>query len=239
MKAIQCVKVAVCALFVAGALTAMAQGGGGGRQGGGFGQGRMGGGNSAMQLLGRNDVQKDLAITADQKTKIDAFRQKQQEEQRARFEEMRNSGGGGGFDQEAMRKMMEENQKKEAAEVAKILTKEQVDRLLQIRIQLAKGGAVLIPEVQKALGLTTEQLDKIKALQAKQQEANQSLMEKMRNQELSREEFTAARTKNEDALNSEIAKVLTDDQKSKLKDMAGKEFKAEPQPGRGGGGGGF
>ena len=86
--------VAVSALVVSTALV-FAQGGGGG--GGGRGQGRGGFGQRGMQgpaqLANRADVQRDIAATDDQKTKITALQDKLNEERRAMFQA---SGAGGG-----------------------------------------------------------------------------------------------------------------------------------------------
>src|SRR5688572_31660164 len=89
--------VAVSALVVSTALV-FAQGGGGAGGGRGGGQGRGGfgqrGGFGAgpLQLAMRPDVQRDLAVTDDQKTKIAALQTKQREEMVA----LRPAGGGGG-----------------------------------------------------------------------------------------------------------------------------------------------
>lgn len=229
-------KLIVAATFLASAALVMAQGGGGGGRGGFGGQRGGFGGGSVMQLLGRNDVQKDLKLTDDQKKAVEAAQAKQREQMQAMMEEMRN--GGGQMDREAMQKMMAENTAKQNKEAEKILTPEQWKRAKQIQIQLAGAGAVLLPDVQKELGLTQEQLDKIKALQAKQQEANNAIMEKMRNQEIDREEAQASRTKNNEIFNAELQKILTDANKAKLKELEGPKFAAEPQQGRGPGGGG-
>lgn len=230
------IKVAFCGLLVASALTAMAQGGGqrgqgGGRQGGMMG--RMGGGDSLVGLANRADVQRDIAVSADQKAKLEAMQEKQREDMQAMMEQIRNSGQMP--DREAMQKMMQDAQAKQNEELKKILSADQLKRLGEIRIQVAGNRALMFPEVQKELGFTADQQAKLRSLQQKQQEANQSLMEKMRNQEISREEMQEARQRNDKAMNDELAKILTEAQKGKLKEMGGKEFKADPQPQRGGG----
>lgn len=230
-------KLAVIVTFVAVASFVFAQGGGGGGRGGrmGMGQGRNMG---PLQLANRADVQADLKVTADQKSKLEALRQKQQDEQRARMEEMRNSGGGGNFDPNEMRKQMEAQNAKMQEEVNKILDKSQQLRLKEIGIQLQGNRALLNPEIQKELGVTAAQKASIDSLMAKQQQANESIMEKMRNQEIDREAAMEARRKNDEALAAELGKVLTQAQQDQLKKMGGAPFKADPQPGRGPGGGG-
>jgi hypothetical protein len=52
----------------------------------------------------------------------------------------------------------------------------------------------------------------------------QALMQKMRDQELSREEMQEKMKKNGDIMNTELGKVLTDNQRAKLTEMGGKKF---------------
>lgn len=218
--------VAIAALLATAALS-MAQGGGGGR--GGFGQGRfgMGGMMTDMMLLGRKDVQTDIKFTEDQQKQIHALQERQREEMQGMFQ-----GGGGGGDREAMMKAMQDMQKKYQAEVDKITTADQKKRLKEIRIQLAGSRGALQPDVQKDLGLTPEQVSKLAELQRKQQEANQALMQKVRDGEIERDQLQELRQKNDKALEDEIAKVLTDANKAKLKELAGAPFKADPEEGR-------
>lgn len=228
--------VAVAALaLISGAY---AQGGGrgqGGGQGRMFGGGMMGGGGqSYSQLLSRKDVQDDLKITAEQKTKIDQAAQKAREEMQGRMEEMR----GGGGDPQAMREAMQKFQKEQDAKVLAILDKEQQARLKEISIQLRGNRALLDADVQKELGLSPEQKQKIKRLQDQQQEQIQNMMEEMRggggDREGMREKMQQMQTK----MNEDLGKILTPEQAEKFKQMGGKPFKATEQPRRGGGGGG-
>ncbi|MBS1708176.1 MAG: Spy/CpxP family protein refolding chaperone [Armatimonadetes bacterium] len=211
--------------FAVVACLAVAQGGGGGGRGGR--QFMMGGGGvmGVSMLVGRADVRKDIKVTEDQASKLDAF----QEEQRAKMrEQFQNAGGGGGRpDPEAMRAVFEKMNKESEEAVAKILSAEQIARVKQIGIQLAGSRAVMSADVQKALGMTAEQTEKIKKLQADQATANQELMRKMRDQEIDRDQFQELRTKNDKALGDEIDKVLTTEQKSKLKEMGGAKFTAD------------
>ncbi len=228
--------IATGALMVLVAISmAQGQGGGGGRQGGGQRMGGRGGGmGSPASLINRADVQKDLAITDDQKTKLKDLQAKQMEEMQAQ-RQAGGGGGGGGFDREAMMKAMKERQEKNEKAVNEILTPEQQKRLKEIYVQLAGGSAILNEGIQKDLELTDDQKTKIKDLQTKQQEANAELRTKMQNQEIDRQQMQDIQKKNNDALKEELIKVLTADQAAKFKAMAGKEFKADPPAGGGGG----
>ncbi len=204
---------------------AAAQGGGQGR--GGFGQ-RGGMDGTGLNLLGRADVQRDMQITDAQKAKITAL----QEKQRAAFGQGRGGGGAGGgnFDPDALRAEMEKRNAETKKEIAAILDEGQVKRLGEIRVQLAGNRAVLDSEAQKALALSEAQIHQVRDLQAKQREAQAALIEKMRNQELDRDQMRAAQQKNNEVLGAELGKVLTDAQRAKLKEMGGTEFKADPPP---------
>jgi len=198
---------------------------GGGRQGGGRMMMGMGGGQmSAIFLLQREDVQDDLGITAEQRGQLRDLQEKQMENMRGRFQ--RGGGGGQGQrpDREAMRAEMEKLQKEMEAEVGKILKPEQSTRLKEIGIQMAGNRAVMQEPVAKELGITADQKTKLDALQTKQREANQAVMERMRNQELDMDQFRATMEKNNKIMDEEIGKVLTETQRTKLKAMGGKPF---------------
>lgn len=211
---------------------AMAQGGGGGGRGGQRFGGGMQMGNAF--LLNRSDVQKDLKLSDEQKTKL----QEIQTAQREKMREMFQNGGGGG-DRQAMMEMMQKMQKENEEATNKVLTSDQQKRLKQIGIQLAGDRAIMNPEVQKDLGLSADQIAKIKKLQEDQQAANQELMRKMRDQEIDRDQLSGLMEKNNKALGDELAKITTDAQKAKLKELAGPKFTADPNAvGRGGGFGG-
>lgn len=187
----------------------------------GFGGGMQ---NSSMLLM-REDVQDDLGITSEQRSALRDLQEKQMENMRGRFQ--RGQGGGGGgtdAEREARRAEMQKLMKENEAEVNKILKPEQTKRLKEIGIQMAGNRAVQNEDVAKDLGITAEQKAKFADLQTKQQEANRAVMERMRNQELDMEQFRATMEKNNKILDEEFGKVLTDAQKTKLKEMGGKPF---------------
>jgi protein CpxP len=212
--------IVICAALVL-ASAALAQGGGRGQ-----GMMMMGGDSSGTMLLQRADVQKDLGITDDQKSKLTAMQEKARTDMREIFQ---NANG----DRDAMRAAFTKYAEQMKKDVGGVLTKEQTARLKEINIQLAGNSAAAFPDVQTALGLTADQIAKIKDLGTKQQEANGALMQKVQDGEMTREEVMAARTKNGETYKTEIGKILTDDQKAKLKTMGGKEFKADKPSGGG------
>jgi hypothetical protein len=221
---------------------ALAQGGGQGRgQGrGGFGQGR-GGGMTPMTLLMRGDVRKDLELSEEQITKVEALQAQRGQGgaagagggQRGQGGGQRQGGGQGGQLTDEQRATMQEAARKRAEEqkaaIAAILKPEQVTRLTEIGYQLQGNMALMQADTQKALGLDEKQIAAVKDLQTKQQEAMQALTQKMRDQELTREELQEKMTKNTDIMKAELGKILKADQAAKLKAMGGtKPFVADP-----------
>lgn len=230
-------KILICVAMLCVASFALSQQGGGGQRGQGGGQGQRqggqrgqggGGGNDTGSLLSRKDVQAELKLSDEQKSKIAELIPQRQRGQGGGQGQGQGQGGqrgqggqGGQGDREANRARQEELAKK----IADILDDTQEKRLLELRIQRAGNRAVFMEEVASKLGVTEDQKSKLDELRSKQREAQQSLSEKVRNQEISREDAQAARTKNEKALDEEIAKVLTSDQKDTLKSLGGAPFK--------------
>ncbi|HVT12937.1 MAG TPA: hypothetical protein VHE55_11785 [Fimbriimonadaceae bacterium] len=244
--------ISVCALALAAAM-ALAQGGPpGGGFGGGFGPGMMmgGPGGNEMGLLSRKDVQDDLALSADQKAKIGEMQKKYRPQRGGPGGPGGGPGGGGGgfggppgqgggdFDPDQMRAEMEKRQAEQKKEVAAILTESQVKRLGEIKIQMAGNMAVMDPEVQEALNITDDQ-------KSEMHEAMDQMRENMRPPEGGGDgeppdfkQMQAQMKKMQDDMNAAIGKVLTADQKAKLKAMGGKPFKrVDPPMGQRGPGG--
>jgi hypothetical protein len=241
-------------VLVAGLAMAQGGGAGGGQQRGGFGS-MM---SSPVLLIGRADVQKDIKLTDDQKAKLEALK--------AEFPMMnrggnRGGGGGGGgqqggggggqqggqggqrtgggqgggqVDMQAMQEMM----KKAEAAIKEILTDEQETRIKQIGIQLGGAGVFGREDVQTELALTVDQKKSIMDLQQKQQQANGEMMQRVQNEEITRQEAMELRTKNDKILLEEIVKLLDQTQKDKYEAMKGPKFTPDPPQPRGGGNGG-
>lgn len=229
-------KILVIAVALLAAVS-MAQpaGGGarGGQRGGGFGRNN----NSLVGLLSRSDVQSELKITDDQKTKLEAASPRRQRGAGGPGAGGPGAGGpgaggpgAGNFDPAAMQKAMAEREKT----ILAILTPDQTKRLKELFIQKAGNQALVHEMIQKDLGLSTDQVAKIKKLVAEQRDANMKIMEKVRNQELDRTEARERQQKNQKALTEELGKVLTAEQTEKMKTLAGEKFTFDPDPtGRG------
>jgi len=218
-------KLAIIVALAALVCSAMAQGGGGGRQGRGGGRGNQ---YAPMALAGREEVQKEIGLTDDQKTKITELRTATQ----AKTREARQAANG---DRQAQQEAMAKINADAAKSLSEILKPEQLKRLRELQIQWT--GPVLVvtdKELQKELGVTEDQISKFKDLQEKQRAAMQ---EAQQNANGDRAAMTEAMAKNSKIMDEEIAKILTDDQKTKLKDLGGKEMPKPAPAARGGGGG--
>jgi DNA polymerase III gamma/tau subunit len=214
---------------------AFAQGGGQGRGQRQPGMGMRGGMNMTLagmssMYLSRTDVQEDLKITDEQKTKIKAVQDKQREEMGKLFQ--------GGFnrnasedEQKAAREKMQKDMQKltetSQKEINAILTETQQKRLKEVSIQISKNNALMFSDIQKELKITEKQKTDMNALQTKMNDANRSVMEKMRNQEITQEDAMKLFQKNQEALSTEYGKVLTEEQAKKFKEMQGAPFKAD------------
>jgi hypothetical protein len=207
-------KLLVIAVIAALASVGLAQGGG---------MRMMRGGNNLLGLARREDVAKEINVTADQKSKLDDLQQTMRSQMREAFQSM---GGGNGAppDRDAMQKMMQDMQDKQKAAMAGILDAGQMTRLKELSIQRQGNNAILDKDVQAALGLSDDQKAKIKDLQDKQMEAMQAIGQKVQNQEIDQDAARSAMTKNNDVMKTELGKILTSDQASKLAAMGGKPF---------------
>ena len=218
------------ALFVAS--VASAQPGGRGPGGpGGFGGGMMGGGsNSYLQLLRLEQVQKDIELVDDQKTKIKELADAVSKEMRDQFSGMRDLSA------EQRQAKMEEFRKKAAdreAELTKkveaILLPHQVKRLKEINIQVQGLRALQNAEVAKELGITEDQKAKMEAIRkeitdqfAKAREEMQNLSDEERRAKF--REMGEKMRGNREETEKKILDILTPAQKEKFETMKGKKI---------------
>lgn len=193
----------------------------------GFGM-MMGGGAGVVAnptfLLQRTDVKDDLKLTDDQKIKLSDI----QSSVRNRMQSMFTGGARPDFSDPKAREEFQAKMQKVMDDIAKeidaVLTEDQRKRLKEISFQFAGNSAALDKNAAKDLGITDDQKTRIEELNKKAQAANRSLQEQMRSQDIDFQEYQARSKKNSEVLNEEIGKILTDDQKAKLKTMQGKPF---------------
>lgn len=216
----------LAALACVGSSFAQGFGGGGGGQRRGFGM--MGEANGPSALLNREEVQDELKLTDDQKTKLSDIRQSMRQRMQDAFQEAGISfgggGGGGGFDRTKMQPVMEKVQTQVEKEVEAVLTPDQLKRVHEIAVSTSGYRAITLPFVKKDLGLTEAQDKKVKELVELSRAANMSLFQQMMQGELDREQLRPKMEANRKALDTELGKLLTEEQKKKLTEMGGKPF---------------
>lgn len=243
---------AVIVLALSLAATALAQEGGqqrprrGGAGFGGFG--RLGRGIDKPTLLGLDQVRKELKVDEEQGKKIDGVLADFREARRGSFQRPSQD-----LSDEERQKLRAERQKKMAELIGKtekqlagMLKKEQSKRLDEIELQQQGVDGLAGEYAIKALKLSKETVEKIKAAI---QDRNQKQMEAMAGMRrggggFNREAFQEIREKNEKTraeTEKAILALLTKEQKEALEKLKGKPFELDRRAmfrGRGGRGGG-
>jgi len=224
------VGVTLALVFVAGQMQAQDEAKKGmGRRGAGFAAGPMFGGmgQGKTMLLANPQVQKELNLTEEQKTKITEVRRGM----------MPGRGAGRNATPEE-RKAEAEKRKTAAADadkkIADILKPEQMKRLNGIFIQTGGAQALKDKAVAKELSITEEQTKKIDAAIKTGDEKRREMFQGGARGADTREKMEKLQ---KDTLAAAL-EALTADQKKKYDEMKGKEFKLEPMQPRTGGAGG-
>lgn len=217
---------ALCSLVCAGLIASVsfAQPPGGGR---GMGMGMGGGG---LALVKGKDVAADLKLTDDQVKKLEEFDKKMGEKRRTAMQDNRD-------DREAMMSALQEVNKETEKGLGEVISADQAKRLKQLQLQstLKNGGlmaALFNPEVTKALNFNEEQQEQLKGFREDQQNTMREMFQggggDPQETRKKMQEYTAS-------LNKKVAKMLTEDQNKKLKELQGEPFKGEfPAPQMGG-----
>jgi len=175
-------------------------------------------GGSMVQLALRADVQKDMGVSGDQKSKLVELEQRMQDAVAANLQEFEKNKES---DPNKMRDAIGATGDKFAAELPTVLTADQAKRLKQILIQKAGYGYVQRKEVQDELGLSDDQRAKIATAQADLLKAfdgfrTSSTMDPKMMRKASQEAI--------EARNQAIADALTADQRAKFEEMKGAPF---------------
>jgi len=188
----------------------------------GFGRGGGGGAN----MLRTPEVQAELKLTDDQKTKVTDLLAKLREQRQSQGQDFQS------LSPEERQKMMADRRAAEDKQVADVLNADQMKRYHQLVLQQQGMTAVLDKPVADQLKLTDDQKTKIQAVLDEQRAAMQELR-----QNNSGGDRTAMMQKFMDMrkqTDQKIASLLTDDQKSQWKDMIGAAFTfpaPTPRPG--------
>lgn len=201
-------------------------GGGGGGQGQGRGQGMGMGGGSMVGLAKAKDVAADLKLSDEQTKKLDDLEKSSREKMTKAREEA-------GDDRQAMGEKMREITTATNKELGSILSADQMKRLKQIQLQasIKTGGLITAlgnPDTQKALNLNDEQKEQLNGFR---QDMQTQMREMFQGGGGDRDEMQKKMTEFRESMNKKVDKMLTADQKSKLKELEGEPFKGElPRP---------
>jgi Spy/CpxP family protein refolding chaperone len=169
-------------------------------------------------LLTQKSVQEELKLSEDQVKKVQDYVAKARED----FRGLRD------LKEEERKQKFEELAKKGNQFLADTLKPEQAKRLKQITIQIEPLRAAHDPEVAKDLGLTEEQKTKIKDIS---EDTRKQAGEVFRG-EGSREEKAGKIKELRKGARDKFTEVLTPEQRTKWKELAGEPFKGELQFGR-------
>jgi len=229
MKSIQLLIPMLAAFSVILACTALSQAQP--PQGRGF-RGMMGGG-SILWLLQNEQIQKELDLVPEQLEQLQALAEKRRQRRRPDWSGFRDLTEEQRRERFAkMREEMQQRQAESTKEVEGVLLRHQVERLRQIQLQMqvqrgGTTGALSSDQVVQLLGITEEQLEKLREVRADVEKEMQEKMAEVREE---------ARQK--------LLQVLTPEQRKKLEKALGEKFTLDrsafrrgPQRGPGAGGG--
>jgi len=179
------------------------------------------GGMTLTGLLAQESVQKELKLSDEQKAKVKDIADKQRES----FRGLRDLST-----EELMAEIQKQIKENEEA-LSGALGADPMTRLRQISLQVRGAAAFSDPTVVSALSLTDEQQAKVKAIQDEAQQARRAFDPDQL--EESRARIEAARK----AAREKTQELLTEEQKTKWKELIGAPFTGEirrPEfPGRG------
>jgi Spy/CpxP family protein refolding chaperone len=167
---------------------------------------------SQLLLLRQKSVQKELKLSDEVAKKVMEFTGKESDEygkalklaakeRTAKFDELEKEN----------KKFLEEN-----------LTADQRKRLEQITLQVTGLFQLTRPEVIKALNLTEEQVNKFKDLQKESRKEVEEII--TATERAGKNEKLA---KHREATHKKILEILTDEQKTKAKELVGERFTGE------------
>lgn len=211
------------------------QGGAGAGFGGGFG-----GQQTGPQLLAIAEVQKELGISDEQKSKLEAVVNDLREQSRGafNFQDLQNLKEDEREKKLAeFRKKAEELGKKATESIGKILDAKQNERFGQLQLQREGIGAIVRDEVADKLKLSKEQREKLTKIQEESRSAQRGGGNFGQLSEAERTELATKMREAREKRTTDMLAVLTADQKGSWEKMVGAKFEF-PQPRGFGGGGG-
>lgn len=192
---------------------------------GGFrgGFGRFGN-DTVASLLGRTEVQEELKLSDEQKTKAEEITTKSREALRAAAEGF-NFREASEAERAELREKVEKVSKESDEQALALLKEDQQKRIREIVLQQKGIDALNDPEVVKALAIDEEQQAILKGIFATRDEKARELFEAAREAggDGFREAMRKRQTLTEEAEKDAMA-ALKDDQKAKFAELKGKPF---------------
>lgn len=219
-------------------------GGGGFRGGPGAGGGMFGGpggGDSEIGLLRSEEVRQELELMPDQEDAIGAIGKRSESTDRGGFDprqfDFRNASEEERIEMfKKMQAARKEQASKQREQLGKILLPEQMGRLQQINLQTQGIAALAETDVQKQLGITETQTEKLQQIRSDQETKMRDSMREMW-QSGDRDGIREKAMKMRDEVETLVLKELTPAQKQKWDEMKGKPFDLtvlrRPDAGRG------
>ena len=218
------VPVMALALGAALATAAVAQAPQGAQRGFGGGLSR----GSLLGLLRLEQVQKELKLSEENVAKVTELREKLGAEMQEKFTALREID-----DREQRRtkrtELGGESDRKAREQLREVLSREQIMRLYQIRMQVRGALASLNNRfVVRRLELTEEQQTKLSGLQKETRNKTYEMRQDLReqSQEQRREAMQKLRQARNEA-NEKALGLLTDEQKSRFEEMKGEKFELQ------------
>jgi hypothetical protein len=171
-------------------------------------------------LLTNGGVQKELKMDKDQVEKVTQAVTKFRDDHKDELDKVRDPNLSREERAEVMKKVSEASQKM----LADVLKPEQRKRLRQIQLQQQGIIAFADPEVLKALNLTDEQKEKLKAVNDEARQKMQDIFQKAAgDRQEAMKQMAELRKENL----ASAMKILTDEQKKSWKELTGEPFEVK------------
>ena len=173
-------------------------------------------------LLNNPQVQQELKLTEEQHDKVSALGEQLREKFRGLGQELRV------FSPEEREKRVQAVNEEVERELAKVLKKEQLQRLKQIALQVEGLAALARPEIAKQVGLTEGQQQQIREILREANEKRRALFQQ--GPPADRQAMFREMQKIREWVDEQIGKLLTEQQKKKWQELIGEPFKLEFRP---------
>lgn len=170
-----------------------------------------------LQLIFRKDVQHDLQCDLGQRNKFDNLHDRQVAEVRALLQSPRG--------RTALADFQAKQRKETQDKMDELLTPGQKTRLKQIVMQMQGGTVLLTPEIQKQLGLTDEQTQRIKQVQYQRDTQVKQAQDSVANGEIRIQDLNLQLDRIQKETSTALKDVLSPEQLDAYEKLLGKPFK--------------